>query len=101
MCIFAAPLVAVVPAAASAAALIVVGFLMCRQIINIDLQEVDTALPAFLILILTPLTYSISHGIGFGFIAYVSIKLLRGRPRDVQPMMYAAAALFALYFWFA
>jgi AGZA family xanthine/uracil permease-like MFS transporter len=101
VCIFAAPLVAVVPAAASAAALIVVGFLMCRQIINIDLQEVDTALPAFLILILTPLTYSISHGIGFGFIAYVSIKLLRGRPRDVQPMMYAAAALFALYFWFA
>lgn len=100
-CIFAAPLVAVVPAAASAGALIVVGFLMCRQLVSVDFDAVDTALPAFLILILTPLTYSISHGIGYGFIAYVAIKLLRGRPRDVQPMMYAAAALFALYFWIA
>jgi len=100
-CIFAAPLVAVVPAAASAGALIVVGFLMCRQIVSVDFNAVDTALPAFLILILTPLTYSISHGIGYGFIAYVAIKLLRGRPRDVQPMMYAAAAVFALYFWIA
>jgi len=100
-CIFAAPLVAVVPAAASAAALIGVGFLMCRQIVRIDFDAVDTALPAFLILLLTPLTYSISHGIGYGFIAYVAIKLLRGRPRDVQPMMYAAAALFVLYFWLA
>ena len=100
-CIFAAPLVAVVPAAASAGALIVVGFLMCRQIGRINFDAVDTALPAFLILLLTPLTYSISHGIGYGFIAYVAIKLLRGRPREVQPMMYAAAALFVLYFWLA
>jgi AGZA family xanthine/uracil permease-like MFS transporter len=101
LCMFAAPLVAVVPAAASAAALIVVGFLMCQQIVRMDFTAVDTAIPAFLILLLTPLTYSISHGIGYGFIAYVAIKQLRGRPRDVQPMMYAAAALFAAYFWLA
>lgn len=97
-CMFAAPLVAVVPAAASAAALVIVGFLMCQQIVRIDFAAVDTAIPGFLILLLTPLTFSISHGIGYGFIAYVTIKLLRGRPRDVQPMMYAAAALFAVYF---
>jgi AGZA family xanthine/uracil permease-like MFS transporter len=100
-CIFAAPLVAIVPAAASAPALIVVGFLMCQQIVRMDFGAVDTAIPAFLILLMTPLTFSISHGIGYGFIAYVGIKLLRGRPRDVQPVMYAAAALFVAYFWLA
>ena len=63
-----------------------------------DLETVDTAIPAFLILLLTPLTFSISHGIGYGFIAFVAIKLLRGRPREVQPMMYAAALLFVAYF---
>jgi AGZA family xanthine/uracil permease-like MFS transporter len=97
-CMFAAPLIAVVPAAATAPALIIVGFLMCQQIVRMDFAALDTAFPAFLILLMTPLTFSISHGIGYGFIAYVAIKLLRGRPRDVQPMMYAAAALFAVYF---
>jgi AGZA family xanthine/uracil permease-like MFS transporter len=97
-CMFAAPLIAIVPAAATAPALIVVGFLMCQQIARMDFAAIDTAIPAFLILLMTPLTFSISHGIGYGFIAYVGIKLLRGRARDVQPMMYASAALFAAYF---
>ena len=96
-CMFAAPLVAVVPAAATAPALIVVGFLMCQQITRMDFTAVDTAIPAFLILLLTPLTYSISHGIGYGFIAFVAIKLLRGRARDVKPMMFVTAALFVAY----
>jgi AGZA family xanthine/uracil permease-like MFS transporter len=100
-CVFAAPLVAIVPAAASAPALIAVGFLMCQQIVRMDFGALDTAIPAFLILLMTPLTFSVSHGIGYGFIAYVAIKLLRGRPRDVQPVMYAAAALFVAYFWLA
>lgn len=98
VCMFAAPLIAVVPAAATAPALIVVGFLMCQQIVRMDFDALDTAIPAFLILLMTPLTFSISHGIGYGFIAYVVIKLLRGRAADVQPMMYAAAALFVAYF---
>jgi AGZA family xanthine/uracil permease-like MFS transporter len=97
-CMFAAPLIAIVPAAATAPALIVVGFLMCQQIVRMDFAALDTAIPAFLILLMTPFTFSISHGIGYGFIAYVGIKLLRGRPSDVQPMMYAAAALFIAYF---
>ena len=100
-CIFAAPLIAIVPAAATAPALIMVGFLMCGQIVRIDFGALDTAIPAFLILLMTPLTFSISHGIGYGFIAYVGIKVLRGRIRDVQPMMYAAAALFIAYFSWA
>ena len=98
-CMFAAPLVAIVPAAATAPALIVVGFLMCQQITRIDFSALETAIPAFLILLMTPLTFSISHGIGYGFIAYVAIHLLGGRAREVQPMMYAAAALFVAYFW--
>ncbi|MGB2717444.1 MAG: NCS2 family permease [Vicinamibacterales bacterium] len=97
-CMFAAPLFAIVPAAATAPALIVVGFLMCQQIVRMDFAALDTAIPAFLILLMTPLTFSISHGIGYGFIAYVGIKLLRGRPGDVQPMMYAAAVFFVAYF---
>jgi AGZA family xanthine/uracil permease-like MFS transporter len=98
LCMFAAPMMAAVPAAATAPALIIVGFLMCQQIVRMDLTTVDTAVPAFLILLMTPLTFSISHGIGYGFIAFVAIKLLRGRPRDVEPMMYAAALLFVAYF---
>ncbi len=97
-CMFAAPLIAIVPAAATAPALIIVGFLMCQQMVRIDFAALDTAIPAFLILLMTPLTFSISHGIGYGFVTYVGIKLLRGRPGDVQPMMYAAAALFVAYF---
>ena len=97
-CLFAAPLIAIVPAAATAPALIVVGFLMCQQIVRMDFTALDTAIPAFLILLMTPLTFSISHGIGYGFIAYVGIKLLRGRPSEVQPMMYVAAAFFVAYF---
>ena len=97
-CMFAAPLIGIVPAAATAPALMMVGFLMCQQIVRMDFAALDTAIPAFLILLMTPLTFSISHGIGYGFIAFVAIKLLRGRPRDVKPMMYAAAALFVAYF---
>jgi AGZA family xanthine/uracil permease-like MFS transporter len=99
-CMFVAPLVAIVPAAATAPALIIVGFLMCQQITRMDFSALETAIPAFLILLMTPLTFSISHGIGYGFIAYATIQLLGGRARDVHPMMYATAALFVAYFWF-
>lgn len=95
---FAAPLAAIVPAAATAPALIIVGFLMAQQIVKIDFSSLDTAIPAFLIFLLIPLTYSISHGIGIGFIAFVGIKLLEGRFRDVHPLMYATAAAFVAYF---
>ncbi len=97
----ATPLLGVVPAAATAPALIVVGFLMCAQIVKIDFTALGTAIPAFLTLLLIPLTYSISHGIGAGFIAYVAIAVLRGDARTVHPLMYATAVAFALYFTLA
>ena len=96
-----APIAAAVPAVATAPALILTGLLMCRDIGRIDVVKLDTALPAFLTVIMVPLTYSISHGIGAGFIAYVAIKVLNGRIRDVHPLMAASAAAFAAFFAFA
>ncbi|HSV15389.1 MAG TPA: NCS2 family permease, partial [Tepidisphaeraceae bacterium] len=96
--IVAAPYAGVVPAAATAPALILVGFFMIAQITRIDFEDLETAIPAFLTLITIPLTYSIAHGIGYGFVAFVLIKLLSGKPRDVRPLMYAVAAAFVVYF---
>jgi AGZA family xanthine/uracil permease-like MFS transporter len=98
--IFAAPLAAAVPAVATAPALMLTGLLMCREIGRIDVRTLDTALPAFLIVLMVPLTYSISHGIGAGFIAYVAIKVLSGRARDVHPLMALSALAFAAFFAF-
>jgi AGZA family xanthine/uracil permease-like MFS transporter len=95
---FVAPLATVVPAAATAAALIVVGFLMCAQVTRIDFRTPATGIPAFVLLATIPFTYSISHGIGYGFITYVVVQLLAGRARELHPLMVGAAVLFALYF---
>jgi AGZA family xanthine/uracil permease-like MFS transporter len=96
--IFVAPLAGVVPAAATAPALILVGFLMLGQLVRINLDDRETAIPAFVTLITIPLTYSIAHGIGYGFVLFVAMKLLAGKPRQVRPLMYVVAAAFAAYF---
>jgi AGZA family xanthine/uracil permease-like MFS transporter len=95
---FLAPLAGVVPAAATAPALIAVGFLMCTAIARVDFTRIETGLPAFLTILLVPLTYSIAHGIGYGLLAYVAIAVCRGRARHVHPVMYAVAVAFAAYF---
>ncbi len=96
--IFAAPLAGMVPAAATAPALILVGFLMMSQLVRIDLQKFDTAIPAFITFITIPLTYSIAHGIGCGFVLFVLIKVLTGKPWEVKPLMYLVSLAFAAYF---
>ena len=101
LAIFAAPLAGIVPAAATAPALILVGFLMIAQMANVDFEQLDTAIPAFVILLTIPMTFSISHGIGYGFLALVLIKLLSGKPRDVHPLMWVTAAAFGAYFVWA
>jgi AGZA family xanthine/uracil permease-like MFS transporter len=98
LAIVAAPIAGIVPAAATAPALIIVGFLMVAQITRIDFDQLDTAIPAFVTLLLLPLTYSIAHGIGYGFITFVLIKLLSLKFRDVHPLMYGTAAMFLAYF---
>jgi AGZA family xanthine/uracil permease-like MFS transporter len=99
LAIFAAPIAGIVPAAATASALVAVGFLMCQQITRIDFRAYDTAIPAFILLLTIPLTYSISHGIGYGFVSFVLIKVLTGRWRDVHPLMGATALMFGVYFF--
>lgn len=95
---FLAPVAAIVPAAATAPALIAVGFLMCSGIARIDFRQPDTAVPAFVTILLVPITWSIAHGIGYGLLTYVGLALLRGRARSVHPLAYVVAAAFAAYF---
>jgi adenine/guanine/hypoxanthine permease len=82
----------------TAPALIVVGFLMMTAVRFIPWERADEAIPAFLTILTLPLTFNISYGIGFGFISYVLIKLARGKPGEVHPLLYGVAALFALAF---
>ena len=93
-----APLVAIIPNEAATPALVLVGFLMMSQVKNIDWDDVDIAIPAFLTIVLMPFTYSITVGIGAGFVAYALVKLVRGRGRDVHVLMWVVAVLFVLYF---
>jgi adenine/guanine/hypoxanthine permease len=79
-------------------ALVLVGFLMMQQVKNIDWDDVEIAIPAFLTIALMPFTYSISVGIGAGFIAYVLIKCVRAKAAAVHPLMWVVSALFVVYF---
>jgi len=96
--IFLAPLVAVIPSEAAVPALVLVGFLMMQQVKEIAWDDVEIALPAFLTIVLMPFTYSITVGIGAGFLAYVLIKLVRGKSAEVSPLLWIIAALFVVYF---
>jgi AGZA family xanthine/uracil permease-like MFS transporter len=96
--IFAAPLVEIIPSEAAVPALVLVGFLMMQQVKGIDWDDLDIAIPAFLTIVLMPFTYSISVGIGAGFLAFVLIKIVRGRLSGVHPLMWVVAALFFVYF---
>jgi AGZA family xanthine/uracil permease-like MFS transporter len=115
--IFIAPLIGMVPAQATAAALIIVGYLMISslteaeeeaepgtkqggiRLAGIDFHDLAIGLPAALVIIIMPLTYSITNGIGFGFIAYTLIRAARGEWRKVHPLMWAVSAAFTLYFF--
>ncbi len=98
LAIFVAPLVQIVPYEAASPALVVVGFLLMTQVKHIPWDDYDIALPAFLTIVLMPFTYSITNGIGAGFLSYVVIQAARGRARDVHPLMWGIAALFVVYF---
>ncbi len=96
--IFLSPLAQFVPSEAAAPALVVVGVLMMGQIRNIDFGDFAIALPAFLTMALMPFTYSITNGVGAGFISYVVLQTAAGRRRSIHPLLWAVSALFAVYF---
>ncbi len=95
---FLAPLVSVVPFEAATPALVVVGFLMMQQVRGIDWEDLEIAIPAFLTIVLMPFTYSITVGIGAGFVAYVAIKVVCGKASRIHWLLWVIAALFILYF---
>ncbi len=95
---FLSPLVAVIPYEAATPALVIVGFLMMTQVKDIDWNDLGIAIPAFLTIILMPFTYSISVGIGAGFVSHVVIRLVQGRRKDLHPLLLLVGALFMIYF---
>ncbi|MCW2800245.1 MAG: permease [Aeromicrobium sp.] len=95
---FAAPLVDQIPSEAAVPALVLVGFLMMSQIKHISWDDNEIAIPAFLTIVLMPFTYSITAGIGAGFIAYVVLKIVKGKTSGIHPLMWIIAALFVVYF---
>ena len=96
--LFFTPLVAIVPFEAASPALVVVGFLLLTQVRNIDFEDYAVAIPAFLTIVIMPFTYSIANGIGAGFVSYVILRSAQRREREVHPLLWVVAVLFAIYF---
>jgi len=92
------PLASVIPAQATAPALVIVGFYMMSVARDIPWDEYDEAIPAFVTMLVMPFTWSITNGIGAGFVTFSAIKLLSGQGRQVHGMVYAASAAFVVYF---
>ena len=109
---FFAPIIGMVPPQATAPALIIVGFLMMsalteveedeegrqRKLAGIDFTDLGIGLAAALTIMIMPFTFSITDGIGIGFIAYTVVRAAQGRRRDIHPFMWIASAAFLLYF---
>ncbi len=93
-----APVAGIIPAAATAPALIIVGVYMIHGAVKINWTDFEEALPCFLTIAMMPFAYSISDGIGFGFIAYTVIKVARGKAKEVPVLIYLLSALFILLY---
>jgi AGZA family xanthine/uracil permease-like MFS transporter len=98
---FFTPIISIVSSAATCGALVLVGFLMMSEVVEIDWSDLLQGFPAFMIVIGVPMTYSISNGIGFGFIAYVIVAVVTGQIKKVKPLMWVATAAFLVYFLIA
>ncbi|MGG7451898.1 NCS2 family permease [Plantibacter auratus] len=98
LAMFFTPLTQIVPSEVAAAALVIVGTLMMSQIKDIVWTEFSVALPVFLTVVVMPLTYSIANGIGAGFIAWVVLRSLSGKAREISPLLWVVAAGFLVFF---
>ena len=98
-CIFIAPIAAVIPAAATSAALIYVGVLMLMGLKNVDFDDLDQMVPVALMLIGMPVSGSIGHAIGLGLISFTIIKVFSGKAKDVSALTYVISALFLIKFF--
>ena len=98
--LFVAPLVGAIPASATAPALIIVGALMLGSVAEIDWAEAEVAIPAFLTLVMIPLTYSIANGLGIGITSFALLKLFSGKAKRTDWLLFVLAALFVARFAF-
>jgi AGZA family xanthine/uracil permease-like MFS transporter len=96
--LFISPIAGVIPPEATAPVLVIVGYFMMTIVREIDWAEPAMGIPALLTIVLMPFTYSITNGVGAGFIAYTAIALLRGRWREVHPLMAIVSVIFVWYF---
>ncbi|MGE5485531.1 MAG: NCS2 family permease [Ignavibacteriales bacterium] len=94
--LFISPLATAIPTQATAPALIIVGLMMMEPVLKIDFADVTEALPAFLAIVMMPLTYSIANGLIGGILGYVIVKLLAGRTKEVSPIMWVLGLLFVI-----
>jgi AGZA family xanthine/uracil permease-like MFS transporter len=96
--IFLSPIASIIPNAATAPALVLVGYLMFTQVKDIDLADMENGIPALLTLILMPITFDITVGIGAGFISWILIKVARGKLADIHPLMWVVGIGFLIFF---
>ena len=89
-----APLIGLVPGFATAPSLVLVGALMMSEVVNVKFSDFSDGLPAFLTIIMMPLTSSIANGFAFGFVSYVVLKVVTGKVKEVRPIMWLVAAAF-------
>jgi len=94
-CLFLSPIAAMVPPFATAPVLVLVGALMFRSVARIEMTKLEDAVPVFLTIVLIPLTFSITEGMIWGFLTHVVLYVLAGRHKEIQPTMYAIAAISA------
>jgi AGZA family xanthine/uracil permease-like MFS transporter len=99
LALFFTPLILIVPSAATAPALVIVGVFMMQSVIEIDMKDFSVAAPAVLTILAIPLTFSIAEGIGLGLISAVVLAVALGRPKSITPVGYAVAAVFFLEFF--
>ncbi len=100
-CMFIAPIAAIIPPAATSAALIYVGVLMVMGLNKVKFDDLEQMVPVTLMLIAMPISSSIGHAIGIGLISYTIIKLLNGKPKEVSVLTYVISALFLVKFFLA
>jgi adenine/guanine/hypoxanthine permease len=98
LALFLSPIAGVIPPEATAPVLIIVGYFMMTIVREIDWADPSIGIPALLTVVMMPFTFSITNGVGAGFLAYTVIALLRGRWRDVHWLMYLVSAVFVWYF---
>ncbi len=98
ICAFLAPIFGMVSSSATCGALVVVGYMMMGSIVSIKWSEPALAFPAFMTIVGIPMTYSITNGIGLGFISYVIIMLLQGKMKEVSPLMWCCSLAFFVSF---